>query len=138
MMLVIDANSIIAAIIRNSGARRIIVSGEFILVSPEFLVEEIEKYKTYIMKKSGMGKEELNLLITLLLKRVRILPHAEYENKIPEAKLLMTEDALDVPYVAVCLALKCNGIWTNDKHYEDKKKIKVFKTEHLLKLLPQE
>jgi predicted nucleic acid-binding protein len=110
MMLVIDANSVIAAIIRNSEARRIIVSGKFILISPEFLVEEIDKYKTHIMKKSRLGKEELNLLITLLLKRIRILPRSEYVNKIQEAKLLMTEDALDVPYVAVCLALKCDGI----------------------------
>ncbi|MGD0729260.1 MAG: PIN domain-containing protein [Candidatus Micrarchaeaceae archaeon] len=132
-----DANSIIAAIIRNSEARKIIVSDEFVLASPEFLVEEIEKYKTYLMKKSGLGKEELKLLITLLLKHIHILPHAEYENKISEAKLLMVEDALDVPYVAVYLALKCDGIWTNDRHYENKEKIKVFKTEHILKLLAQ-
>jgi len=138
MILVIDANSVIAAIIKDSKARKIIVSGEFTLVSPEFLTEEVGKYNAYIIRKSGMSKEELNLLITLLLKHIHILPRDEYEDKIEEAKLMMTDDVLDVPYVAVYLALKCDGVWTNDRHYESKEKIKVFKTGSLLKMIGEQ
>lgn len=135
MILVIDANSIIAAIIKDSETRKIIVSGEFGLVSPEFLIEEIEKHKGYIVRKSGMSNDEIDLLITLLLRRIRILPYTDYENKIAEAEKIIDKDVLDVPYVAVYLALRCDGIWTNDKHYEHKDKLKIFKTDYLLKLI---
>ena len=37
MILVIDANSVISALLKDSKARQIIVSGKFSLVTPEFL-----------------------------------------------------------------------------------------------------
>ena len=47
----------------------------------------------------------------------------------------MKEDIKDAQYVACYLALKCDGIWTNDSDYDDKEGIRVFKTEYLMKLL---
>ena len=134
MILVVDANSVISALIKNNWARRVIVSDTFDLVSPEFLTEELEKNNAYMIKKTGMPKGDLNLLLLLLLKHIHIIPKEEYEGRMTEAESLMEKDLKDVPYVAVYLALKCDGIWTNDKHY-DKNELRVFKTESLLKLI---
>jgi predicted nucleic acid-binding protein len=44
MILVIDANCVIAALIKNNKSREIIISHKFDLVSPDYLLDEINKY----------------------------------------------------------------------------------------------
>jgi predicted nucleic acid-binding protein len=74
------------------------------------------------------------LLITLLFEKIEVTAHADYKNAIAKAKNMMKNDVKDVPYVACYLALKCDGIWTNDTDY-DNTPIKIFKTRDLLNLL---
>lgn len=134
MKLIIDANIIVAALIRDSKARQVIVSGEFELFSPDFILEEVYKYKEYICSKSGLVKEEFELLIALVFEHVTIIPSQSYGSKIGDAKVIMA-DANDVPYVACYWALECEAIWTSDKDFEGKKGIKTTTTAELLKLL---
>ena len=135
MSLVIDANCIIAALIRNSKSREIIISGKFDLVSPDYLLDEINKHLEYITKKSGVPLEELKLLLALLIRKIRIVPHGDYKAKTSLAQKIMRKDVKDVPYVACCLALNCDGIWTNDADFEGQEAVKLFSTEQLSHLL---
>ncbi len=134
MKLVIDANIIVAALVRNSKARDIIVSGKFELVSPDFVLQEVYKYEDYICSKSGLLKEEFELLISLVFEHVTIFPGRSYRHKIVEANNLI-EDIKDVPYVACYLALECYAIWTSDLDFKGKKDIKTVTTADLLRLL---
>ncbi len=134
MRLVIDANIIVAALVRNSKARDIIVSGKFELVSPDFVLQEVYKYEDYICSKSGLLKEEFELLISLVFEHVTISPGRSYRHKIVEANNLI-EDIKDVPYVACYLALECYAIWTSDLDFKGKKDIKTVTTADLLRLL---
>jgi predicted nucleic acid-binding protein len=52
-----------------------------------------------------------------------------------EALEIIKDDVKDAPYVACCLALKCDGIWTSDAHYSKNLQLKTFETEYLLKLM---
>ncbi len=52
MMFVIDANAVISALLKDGKSRQIIVSGTFTLIAPEFLSEELYKYRRY--KAAGM------------------------------------------------------------------------------------
>ncbi len=135
MIIVIDANAVISALLKDGKSRQIIVSGKFTLVAPDYLSEELYKHKKYIAGKTGISEGEVELLIILLLRRIRIMPNAEYKNKMAEAVKLIENDLKDAPYVACYLASKCDGIWTNDSDYDDKAGIKVFRTEYLMKLL---
>ena len=63
MMLVIDANAVISALLKDGKSRQIIVSDKFALVAPEFLSEELFKHKRYIVEKTGISKSEIELLI---------------------------------------------------------------------------
>ena len=56
MILVVDANVVIAALIRNSKAREILLSGKFKFLAPDFVKEETFKYLEYVKQKSGMGE----------------------------------------------------------------------------------
>ncbi len=134
MKLVIDANIIVAALIRESITRKVIGSGKFELFSPDFILEEVYKYKDYICSKSGLLKEEFELVMALVFEQVTIIPKESYESKIGDAKKVI-EDIKDVPYVACYLALKCDAIWTSDKDFEGKKGIITKTTDELLKLI---
>ena len=50
-------------------------------------------------------------------------------------ELISVIDEKDVPFIALALSIKNDGIWTNDKHFKKQKKIKIFTTQDLIKLL---
>lgn len=132
MRIVIDANIVIAALVKDSRVRETILNSNFEFVSPDFLLEEIYKYENYICRKSGLSKEEFELLISLVLECIKIVPVSDYKDSMNRAKEIMDEDTKDVPYVACYLALKCGGIWTNDTDYDNKSVTKVLRTKDLI------
>ncbi len=135
MILIVDANVIIAALIKNSKAREILLSGNFKFLAPDFVKEETSKYLEYVRQKSGMEEDTLNLLVTFVFQEIQTIPIEDYEAELKNAKELMKEDIKDAPYVACYLAFKCDGIWTNDSDYKGKRGIRIFGTSDLLKLL---
>ncbi len=134
MKIVIDANIIIAALIKESKTREILKNNKFEFISPEFIIEETHKYRTVICKKAGITKEIFEMLMDLIFENIKIINNEEYKQWIDTAKELIS-DKKDVPYVACYLALKCAGIWTNDEDFKENKNIKVFKTQDMLDLL---
>lgn len=82
MKLVIDANIIISALIKDGMHRAIIQSDKFKLVSPDFIVEEIEKYLPYISKKSGLDIFDLEIILAILFQHIRVIPISEYEDSL--------------------------------------------------------
>lgn len=135
MKLVVDANVLIAALIKNGTSREVIMSGGFTLVSPDFMGLELGNHVDLVSKKSGLSTEEVAILLTLLLKRIQTVPISEYEGRLEEARKMMEADIDDVPYVACYLALKCDGIWTNDSDFKRMLDMKIYQTADLLKLL---
>ena len=111
MRIVIDANMVIAALVRDSKAREIIMSDKFDFVSPDFVLDEIYKYEDEICEKAGLSKIEFELLMALIFQKISIINADYYETYKENAKNIMKEDVKDVPYVACYLALKCDGIW---------------------------
>ena len=132
MNLVIDANMIIAALIKNGAARQIILSDKFRFVSPDFIFDEIYKHREYICDKSKMDHKDFDLIMLLLFQQIDIIPFDDYRSSIGPASTIMMDDIKDIPYVACCLALKCNGIWTDDSDFQNKAGIKIVDTADLL------
>lgn len=110
MKIVIDANMVIAALVKGSAARKIIINGKFEFVSPDFVIDEIRKYENEICEKAGLDREGFELLMVLIFGKITIIAADEYKAHMENAGKLMREDIKDVPYVACCLALKCDGI----------------------------
>lgn len=133
MKILIDANIVISALIKDSKVREILTKKKFEFISPDFILEEINKYQNYICEKSGLSNEEFELLITLIFENIKIIPKEEYENYLEKAKEIMKEDIKDITYVACYFALKCDYLWTNDSDFSNKKEIKIINTEELEK-----
>jgi|SRR3989344_6517677 len=131
MQLVIDANTIFSALIKNGVTSDLIVDNSLTLDSVEFLFTEFEKYKDMIKEKTERTDEEFEQFIEILQKKIRVTPREEIEPFSEEAGKICP-DPKDVQYFALALKLKC-GIWSNDKKLKNQDKIKVYSTEDLLR-----
>ena len=132
MKFVIDTNIIIAALVKDSFARKIILLGDAEFISPDFSIDEINKYKELILEKSGMTEKEFAILLSTLLERINIIPEFRYESYLEEAnKLIGNIDLKDVPFIALALSMENDGIWSEDKHFQKQGTVKIWKTEEI-------
>ena len=133
MKIVVDSNRIIAAMIKDSTTREIILDSFFDFITPEYILIEINKYKNNIIEIAKITKEEFEILLVLMFESVTIIPANEYESFINVFKKEIN-DHKDLPYMAVCLSNKADGIWSHDTDFLQQKKIKIFTNIDLLKL----
>lgn len=133
MKFVVDTNRIIAALIRDSSSRDIITNKEYNFITPDFTLEEINKHKEEIIEKAGVDETFFDLLIVLIFYDIEIVPYSEYKKYLDEAKKLLGErDIKDVPFLALALSKKVDGIWSDDEDFSVQDKIKIFKTKDLI------
>ena len=134
MDLVVDANILFAALVKNSTTSDIMFSDNMHLYTPEFIFTEFEKYKELLKSKTKRTYSDFENLMDLFQRRIAIIPLEEIKAFVGNAKKI-SPDVKDIPYVA--LALKLNAsIWSNDKALKEKQDlVKVYSTEDLIKIL---
>ncbi|MFH0874951.1 MAG: PIN domain-containing protein [archaeon] len=132
MDLVIDANILFAALIKNSGTSDIIFKHK--LYAPEFIFEEFKKYKDELREKTKRTEEDFNELFDIFERTVILIPKEEIEPFLIKAKNI-SPDLKDIPYIALALKLKY-AVWSNDKQLKNKQKeVTVFSTEDIIRIL---
>ena len=133
MDLVVDANEIFAALIKESKAYELIFDERLHLFSTEFFFTEFEEHSKEIREKTGKTEEELNNLLDVLIKRIALVPMEELLPYLDEAEKI-SPDPDDVAYIALALKLKC-AIWSQDRKLkENQSKVQVYSTEDLVKM----
>jgi predicted nucleic acid-binding protein len=80
-----------------------------------------------ICKKAKISAIEFNIIFNLLFEKITIMPKEEYKEFFEVAKTLI-DDINDVPFIALCLALKADGIWSDDTHFKPSKEITIYRT----------
>jgi len=133
MRILIDTNRIIAALIKNSTTRSILLDENFELVTPDFTLTEIQEHLDELLKKTNLKKEEFEILLALILEHITIIPQSEYQEFIDECKNDIS-DPDDIPHLAACLASNAQGIWAHDPHFLEQHKVKVFTNTDMLRL----
>ncbi len=132
MDLVIDANVLFSALIKDSFSYALLFNEKFHLFTPEYIFTELEKHKEEIFKKTERTEEEFFRLIETIKRRIVIVPLEELVPYVEEAEKL-TPDHDDMAYFALALRLNC-AIWSNDKKLKDQNKIKIYHTYELTKI----
>ena len=134
MDLVIDANILFAALIRDNVTSGLMIHDDLHLYAPEFILEEFEDYRKLIKEKTSRSDEEFETAVSIFQRRIKLIPHDEIKPFLSRAKKI-SPDSKDIPYIA--LALKLNiAIWSNDKALKERQKeIDVFSTKDLMALL---
>lgn len=129
---VLDTNIVFSALLKDSAARKIILSDTFDLFVPEFLFTEIKKYEEVILKKSGMEKRNLEILLLLLQSHISVIPFSKFSDFLEEAEKEMENiDIKDAPFLALALKLKI-PIWSNDLHFKKQRKVESFNTVEIM------
>ncbi len=136
MKIIVDTNRVMAALIKEGAAREILRSSKFHFCTLDYVLEELNKHKRYVIAKSGMKAAEIDHLLSLIMENVWIVSDELVKTKIKEAiKTMENIDITDAPILACALAIKNDGIWTEDKHFDQQSKVKVWKTSHLMQFL---
>ncbi len=133
MKIVIDSNRVIAAMIKEGTTREILLDKNFEFFAPEYIKGEIEKYKEEIMQKASLEQEEFEILLSLVFEYITIIPQSESHKFVEELKDEIS-DLKDVAYLAVCLSMRADGIWTHDPHFQEQKKCRVYTNVDMLRL----
>ena len=135
MIIIVDANIVLAALIKDSTIREIIVKTELDFCFPEASVHKIRKYQSLVLEKSGLTQDEFFTLFNTLFKFIKIISNEELVQYWDDAKKIMEKiDPEDVPFVAAALSQENAVIWSDDKHFDRQKKILNLKTIDMINL----
>ncbi len=113
MDLVIDANILFAALIKDSFTSELLFQGRFHLYAPEFILEEFQSHKEEILKKTARSEEEFFRLLEIFKRKIVLIPLQELISYLKDAEQI-SPDTKDIAYLALALRLHC-PIWSNDK-----------------------
>ncbi len=133
MDVVVDANVIFAALIKEGYSHNLLFNDRLHIFTPEYVFTEFEKHKEEILEKTERTTEGFFLLLEILKRRISLVPLEELLSYVEEAENL-TPDPDDMAYFALALKLNC-AIWSNDKKLNKQEKVKIYSTQELKELL---
>ena len=136
MKIVVDASVVFAALTSDSITRQLLLYPFNKYYSPDFLMTELQKHKKELMAKAHLSETAYDEILRLILTNLRIVSRLNYGNEIKKAAKIMERlDKNDAPYIALSIAIKADGIWTYDKHFEKQSVVKALKTKDVAKTL---
>jgi len=136
MDLVVDANIFFSTLIKSGETERLFFVDNLHLYSPEFLMEEMDKYRTILLIKTHRTELEFVRFIQVLNNRIQYVPLEEIKPMMSLAREI-SPDPNDSAYFA--LALKINAsIWTNDKRLKKQDQVRIYSTSELINLYPDD
>lgn len=133
MDIIIDANILFAALIKDGQTIELMLNENICLFAPEFLINEFIKYKYELLRKTKRSEAEFNEIVSIIENIITIIPKEEFEEFLVEAEKIC-QDKNDIQYIALAIKLKL-PIWSNDKDLKTKQnKIIIYNTSELMKI----
>jgi len=135
MELIVDANILVSALLKEGITRELMFNIDLILYTPEFIIEEFFDHIDKLAQKARLPKAVFQDQAEKLINESKLMIISKKEVKafIKKAEQI-SPDPDDVLYFATALKIKC-GIWSNDKELKKQKHVKIYSTSDLLKLL---
>lgn len=134
MILVVDTNVIISALLRQSITQEILFYYASICYTPEYVKQEIERHKKEIMDRSNYDEETFNTILSLIFSRITIVPEDQYRSY-KEEVLKFTPHDKDWPFLALAMHLDAK-LWTYDLPLKERQNVvTVLTTKDLINIL---
>ncbi len=136
MRIVLDANVLFSALIKDSITRRLILEFEGKFLFPDYVFYEMEKHKRELLKKSKLSEKDFDELLRLILQQVSIVSSEMLKPYSKEAYGIVKEiDPDDELFIACVLAHPNSILWSNDKGLKNQSKVKVLNTAEMKLLI---
>jgi predicted nucleic acid-binding protein len=121
-----------AALLKDASTRRLLISNSFKFFAPYELKQEFEKYREELLKKSKLNEFAFDFTTEFLLKKIELINLNKYPEAEQKANKIMYEiDSKDAPFLAVGIALKLSGIWSEDTHFTKQSVLPVYTNKRL-------
>jgi predicted nucleic acid-binding protein len=134
MRLIVDANVLFAALIKNNLTAKLFISDDLQLFAPEFLFQEFFKYESTIITKTKRTKKDFQIFKTIIKSRIKIVQRKKIIPFMDISKK-KSPDPKDTTYIACALATN-SKIWSNDRELKEKQKlVEVITTSELIETL---
>jgi predicted nucleic acid-binding protein len=105
-------------------------------ISPEYTFAEILKHIDLIKKKAKLAPNDLQYVMDMLFTRITIYPKEEYADCYIQAIEIMKDiDPDDAPFLALAMKTKVDGIWSEDKGFQQHNHVKIYTTKELLEII---
>jgi predicted nucleic acid-binding protein len=131
MRLIVDTNILFSYFWEYSVTRKILMSRDMELFSPEFALEEINKYRNEIIDKNNLTDEGFEQVRFDVAIAVKFVPLEEYSSELKRVRFC--PDQNDIDFFALAIKMKL-PIWSNDAKLKGQKKVKIMATEELLEM----
>lgn len=138
MNIIIDANVLFSALIKDSTTRQIILEYERFFLFPAYIFTELEKHKSELLRKSEMDEKEFYGLLEIIIRKVIIIPDKiliPYKEKAFE--IIKDIDPDDVLFIACALAYPSSIIWSDDKELKKQSKIRIATTKDIIRFFEE-
>ncbi len=129
MDLIVDANIIFSALIRQGVTAKLLFVDDLHLYAPEFLLAEVQKHYNYLSKKTHRKKEEFESIYSIFKKRIIFIPEDYLKSYLIKADKI-SPDPDDSIYFAAALRMNVS-IWSNEKRLTKQDKINIYTTKQL-------
>jgi predicted nucleic acid-binding protein len=120
---VVDANVLISIMISGKATYKPILA-YFDFYSPDFVFEEIEKYKPTIYEKTKLNVDELQRFTFFVFNQVSVIPRIVISDEAIAKATELTEDVdiKDLSYIALAIELDCVLLTRDNKLIKGVKK----------------
>ncbi|MBI5000189.1 MAG: hypothetical protein HZB92_01485 [Euryarchaeota archaeon] len=130
MDLIVDANILFAALIKDSATANLMFVDRLRLYAPEYLLDEFEECRKTILKKTHRPPEKLDQVLAEISARIHFIPNTEFDSLLDAANNI-SPDPDDSIYFA--LALKSGmPIWSNDQRLKKQRVVRIYSTSDLI------
>ncbi len=136
MELVVDANVLLASLLKEALTRELLLDSRLRLFAPEHLISETLRHlkkDAFLRKRIHLSASELEELFYVLTQEIETMPKKSYASFMKEA-LTLAPHPEDAPYLALALLLGV-PIWSNDKGFQNQQRVKVYTTSELVRML---
>lgn len=134
MLLVVVDSDIVLSSLTAGKITDLLLSPKLEAVAPELLFVEVEKHLEEVKNKSRLSPDDVDILLSLLKKKVQTPPLEEFISFLSKAIELLGEHKKDAPYMALALKLNC-PVWSHEKLFKDIGSVKSLTTSEVAELL---
>lgn len=124
MELVVDANILFSALIKDGFTAKLFFNERLRLYTSEFILDEFRKYEELILKKTKRSPEDFAEIMVAMQELITVIPKEEYVSFMGKVKEV-SPDEKDVAYLALAMKLNC-ALWSNDKALKKQEVVKVY------------
>ena len=130
MDLVVDANVLFSAAIKDSKTAELLLRNDLAYHAPEYVFEEFARHRGELLEKTHRTEDDFERFVDVLRSQIVEWPSATVRSHLDHAREVCPDPG-DVPYFALAIHLDA-AIWSDDRAIADQDAVTVLTTADLL------